>query len=342
MRTREAPVKSVSASAAGPRPDISIIVISFNTEAILRKCIQRLAEATSGIECETIVIDNNSRDGSAEMVNNEFPDVCLVRSPVNLGFAAANNLAITLARGRYYVLLNSDAFVSPTAIRHVFENMESDPSTGVGGGRLVGTDGGWQPSSRLFPSVLNKALSFTGLAARFPRSRFFGRFDRTWVDPLNVDEPDWVPGAFAIIRREAVDRAGMFDESFFLYYEEVDLCRRIKAAGYKVKYWPGAVVEHIGGESSRTQEGLNLSGAGAQLTLWRLRSEFLFYRKHHGSVALLSKECERLWHNLRLARNLMRGPAGRAKVQDSRTMISLIGRAWRETRGGRASPTRPW
>ena len=116
-----------------------------------------------------------------------------------------------------------------------------------------------EPAARQFPSVFNDFLALSGLAARFPRSRLFGRFDRTWAPVTQAADVDWVPGAFAIIRREVLDQVGRFDERFFLYYEEVDLCRRIKSAGWRIRYWPDIVVHHWGGESSKTLTGQAIS-----------------------------------------------------------------------------------
>ena len=227
-------------------PDVSIVVVSFNTRDLLRECLKSLERECAGLRCEVFVVDNNSRDGSADMVEQEFPAVKLTRSTVNLGFAAANNRALPLARGRYIVLLNSDAFFQPGALQLSVSHMDAEREVGLGGARLVGRDGSWQPSARLFPSLLNDFLTFTGLSARFPASRFFGRFDRTWANPSEPADVDWVPGAFSIIRREVFEQLGYFDEAFFLYYEEVDLCRRIKAAGYRIRYWPDLVVTHCG------------------------------------------------------------------------------------------------
>jgi GT2 family glycosyltransferase len=289
------------------------------------------------------VVDNVSRDGSAKMVEQEFPEVRLIRSDVNLGFAAANNKAFPLATGRYLVLLNSDAFLQPFALRRSIDYMNADPHIGLGGARLTGADGSWQPSCRMFPSPLNDFLSLSGLAAKFPKSRFFGRQDYTWADENVPADADWVPGAYSIIRRTVLEEVGYFDERFFLYYEEVDLCRRIKNAGYKVQYWPDVVVVHLGGESSKTVAGLTMSKSGAQLELWRMRSAFLYYRKHHGPTAWLTKQMEARWHTLRRLKNLLStNEAHRAKAQQSQMIIDLLQRAWQETSGGAESPARPW
>jgi GT2 family glycosyltransferase len=317
--------------------DISVIVVSFNTRDLLRECLTGLTRECEGIRAEIFVVDNVSSDGSADMVEREFPDVKLIRSDVNLGFAAANNKAFPLCAGRYIVLLNSDAFLHPGALRLAVSHMDAEPATGLGGARLVGRDGGWQPSARCFPSPLSDLLTLTGLSARYPESRFFGRFDRTWADQNAAAEVDWVPGAFAIIRRDVLERVGYFDEAFFLYYEEVDLCRRILFAGYQIRYWPDVTVIHLGGESSKTVQTLQMSKSGSQLALWRMRSAFLYYRKHHGILAWYMKQQEKLWHRLRAWKN-----GTDAKGEESRILVSLLDRAWSETSGGTVSPRRPW
>lgn len=327
-----------------PVCDVSVVIVSFNTCGLLRECLQSLSRETRGLSAEVLVVDNASHDESAEMVAREFPDVRLIRSDTNLGFAAANNRAFEVARGRYVVLLNSDAFVSPDALTRAVILMDAHPRAGLGGARLIGRDGAWQPAARQFPSLLNKWLTLTGLAARYPRSKFFGRVDRTWADADREAEVDWVPGAFSIIRREALDAVGWFDEAFFLYYEEVDLCRRLKAAGYSIHYWPDLRIIHLGGESSKTVRRLHMSSSGSQLALWRMRSELLYHRKHQGWLgALLVAALEIAWHRLRAARHqLAQMPDQRAKREESYTLVALMQQAWRETAGGRVSPLRPW
>jgi GT2 family glycosyltransferase len=325
-------------------PQVSLVIVSFNTREVLRECLQTLEREAGDISYETFVVDNASGDESADMVEREFPHMQVIRSHINLGFAAANNRAFPLAQGRYVVLLNSDAFLHPHALSRAVAHMDANPQVGVGGARLLGRDGSWQPSARMFPSLLNDILALSGWAARFPRSRFFGRMDRTWADAAVSAEVDWVPGAFAIIRREALARVGYFDERFFLYYEEVDLCRRIKNAGYTVHYWPDVVVVHLGGESSKTIKRLTMSSAGSQLALWRMRSALLYYYKHHGFLgAWLAKTTETLWHVLRAQRNAGSNNAERqAKREESRALVAIMQQAWEDTQGGRLSPARPW
>ena len=157
------------------------------------------------------------------------------------------------------MLLNSDAFLTESALARSVAHMDEDPKVGLCGGRLVGRDGALQPSARMFPNVLNDLIVLPGLATRYPESRIFGRLDRTWADALEPAEVDWVPGAYAMVRAEALAAVGDFDPRFFLYYEEVDLCLRLKRMGYSIWYWPDISVVHLGGESSRQIQSLEWS-----------------------------------------------------------------------------------
>jgi GT2 family glycosyltransferase len=320
-------------------PALSIIVVSFNTRDILRRSLEAISTAAAGIAHEIIVVDNASHDGSANMVANEFPQVTLLRAPHNLGFAAANNLGYAAARGEFLALVNPDAFPEPGALQVGLARMRSQAGVALAGGLLIGRHGQPEPSARQFPSPLNDFLALSGLAARFPRSRLFGRFDRTWADPEAAAAVDWVPGAFCLIRKSVLDRLGFFDERFFLYYEEVDLCRRLRAAGYAVEYWPDLRAIHWGGESSKTVTTQRISRNGRQLTLWRMRSALLYYRKHHGwATARLAAAIELGWHALRRWRNA----AVPEKRADSAEVMATMRQAWRETLGGRVAPPTPW
>jgi GT2 family glycosyltransferase len=329
----------------------SIIVVSFNTRDLLRECLTSLREECrrlpEGVKAEILVVDNASRDGSADMVAAEFSGsdvpVRLIRSDVNLGFGVANNRAIEAAQGRYLVLLNSDAFFYSGALARAIAHMESDASAGAGGARLVGRDGSWQPAARMFPSIRRDAFVLTGLASRFPRSRFFSAAERTWADPAEAAEVDWVTGAFMILRREALVASGLFDPAFFLYCEEVDLCRRVKAAGFRVVYWPDIVVVHLHGESSRQVNAHVFSENESQVVLWRMRSTLLYYRKHHGTKAWLARWLEEVLYSLRFLRNRFSpSPARRERAREAVILLRLLRQAWKETRGGRVSPPAPW
>jgi GT2 family glycosyltransferase len=329
---------------AGSNPiDVSVVIISLNTQKVLRECLECLARESVGLTVETIIVDNGSKDDSVAMVRAEFPAVQLIETGENLGFGRANNVAFEKARGRYIVLLNSDAFLTPDSLRKSVEKMDRDPKIGLAGARLTGRDGSWQPSARMFPNILTDFFVLSGLSGRFPKSRLFGRFDRTWADQMQPMAVDWVPGAYSILRREALEKVGHFDPRFFLYYEEVDLCKRIKAAGYSIWYWPDIVVIHIGGESSRQMKSLQMSKAGSQLTLWRMRSTLLYYRKNHGLQAHLARMLETFWFSQRaLRKQRSKDPERRAAAEGDLTHVALMRQAWAETKGGRVSPPQPW
>jgi GT2 family glycosyltransferase len=323
--------------------DVSVVIVSFNTCDLLRECLQSVRRSAGSLRIQVIVVDNASTDGSPAMVEQEFPDAVLIRSHENVGFGRANNLGFQAAQGRYVVLLNSDAFLSAETLGRSVAQMDANPQAGIGGGRLVARDGTFQPSGRMFPTVISDLVVLSGLAARFPQSKLFGRFDRTWADERTAAEVDWVPGAYSIIRAEALAAVGHFDPRFFLYYEEVDLCKRVKQAGYSVWYWPDITVVHIGGESSRRVPSLEMSRAGAQLTLWRMRSMLLYYRKHHGPAAQFAMLMELVWYWLQCRRKQWsRDPERRQAADVARLQVSTMWQAWRDTQGGRLSPTQPW
>jgi GT2 family glycosyltransferase len=317
----------------------SVVVVSFNTRRLLRECLTSLLAESgrlpAGCAAEVLVIDNASSDGSAEMVAREFSDsVRLLRSEVNLGFGVANNLAMEAAQGRYLVLINSDAFFEPGALARALAHMDADPGAGIGGARLVGRDGAPQPSARTFHSIAGTALVLSGISERTTR------MDHDAGAPASVD---WVTGAFMILRREALARTGLFDPAFFLYFEEVDLCRRVKSAGFRVMYWPDVVVTHHGGESSRTLHKHIFSESEAQVVLWRMRSTLLYFRKHHGWQVWLAHWLEQGLLALRRGRNrFSHSPARRARGREAVLMMRLMRQAWQETQGGRVSPPTPW
>ncbi len=329
------------ASAGSATLQVSIVIISFNTRDLLRDCLASTLQECGALASEILVVDNASADGSPEMVEREFPGVRLIRSATNLGFGAANNLALQQARGRYFVLLNSDAFLAPGALHRALRHMDETPACALGGGRLVGRDGVLQPSAMAFHSLLGDFLVLTGLSGKFPR--LFGHALRGGTNNDQAAQVDWVPGAFAIVRPAALEKIGLFDPSFFLYYEEVDLCLRMKQASMEVWYWPDVVVTHLGGESSKQLSNLEFSPRAAQVVLWRMRSTLLYYRKHHGSQAWFAKWMEKTLYSLTVLRNrLSRTPERRERERHYRAMLALLDQAWHETQGGRVSPPRPW
>jgi GT2 family glycosyltransferase len=321
--------------------DLSILIVTYNSAKLIRPLLARLRQELAGVSGEVVVVDNASADGTAECVRREHPWVHLVASDVNLGFAAGNNLAGRHAGGRYLLLLNPDAMPAPGALARGVALMDANPAVGLAGGELRGSDGGRQPSARMFPTLRDELFTLSGLAARHPQSRLFARLDRRWADPEEPAEVDWIPGAFVFIRARDFAALGGFDERFFMYYEEVDLCRRLRAAGRGIRYWPELKATHLGGESAKTVKAARISRAGAQLERWRMRSGLLYYRKHHGAWGAVGLHAlERGWHKLRQWKAHWRGRCDLAA--DLGVHCAELAEAWQDTAGGTRSPARPW
>lgn len=325
--------------------DLSILIVTYNSAGLIGRLLDHLntemQREAGHFQAEVVLIDNASRDGTAELVRRNYPWVRLVASAQNLGFAAGNNLAARQAQGRHLLLLNPDAFPEAGALRSGLALMDSHPEVGLGGGELLGTDGSRQPSARMFPQLRDELFTLSGLAARYPASRLFARLDRRWANPDDDARVDWIPGAFVFIPAEVFRRLLGFDERFFMYYEEVDLCRRLRENGLSVQYWPELKAMHIGGASAKTVENARVSRTGSQLESWRMRSALLYYRKHHGAAGAAGLWLiESGWSRLRQWRAALRGLKG--KADDMSTHCAQLRQAWKDTRAGTASPQRPW
>lgn len=257
--------------------DVSVIFVSYNTEEMTKKAIALVKQSLPQLNIEIFVIDNASKDGSAEMIRQEFPEIHLIVNKTNVGFGRANNQALPFVRGRYILLLNTDAFVDPDTIQKTVDFMESNPKTGILGVRLLGRDGVLQPSCRYFPTPINSFLFRTGLNKLFTSVKMVD--DMTW-DHNQVRDCDWVPGCYYLIRKEVIDQVGLFDSRYFLYSEEVDHCFSAKNAGWNVTYFPYASVVHIGGESAKTDN--KISSVSRQVSALQIESELLYFRKNLG------------------------------------------------------------
>jgi GT2 family glycosyltransferase len=261
--------------------DLSIIVVNYNTAHLLDEMFAAVDAAAADLSIQTIVIDNDSRDGSVALLRERHPQAELIANPGNFGFGRANNQALPLLRGEFVLLLNTDAFVSPDTLARTVAWMRANPGCGVLGVRLVGRDGSQQPSCRHFPTPLNTFLMRTGLSRFLPWVR--GIDDPHW-DPAVSADCDWVPGCYYLMPREVVERVGLFDPRYFLYCEEVDHCKRVKQAGWTVRYFADTTVVHIGGESARSDSVITESGR--QISALQIESELLFFRKHHGLAGM--------------------------------------------------------
>ena len=260
---------------------LDILLVNYNTAALLEPMFTALRQSSSADEMRYLLVDNASVDNSLESLAKVCPEALLIANAHNVGFGRANNQLVEHLQGKYALLLNTDAFVAADTLSKTLDYMEAHPDCGVLGVRLVGREGDLQPSCRYFPTPLNVFVARTGLARFFPWVKMVD--DMAW-DHASVRECDWLPGCYYLIRREVIDRVGLFDPRYFLYYEEVDHCKRVKQAGWKVVYYPHTTVVHIGGESAKSVGELN--AASRQISTLQIESELLYFRKHHGLLGL--------------------------------------------------------
>jgi len=229
-----------------------------------------------------IIVDNASRDGSAELVRERFRDVVLVANDANVGFGRANNQVLPLCEAPYVLLLNVDAFVFPDALRKCLRHMQAHPRCGVLGARLTDEAGRSNYAGRTFPTPWKKFRLQVGLQ-RGPMDPKVA--DDAAIPPGGAWQCDWVVGCFYMVRREVIDRDGLFDPRYFLYYEEVDHCLRVHRQGWSVECIADARVAHVGGASAATEGALT---HGRQLSALQIESELLYFRKHGGWPSLLA------------------------------------------------------
>lgn len=235
--------------------DLSIIVVNWNTKDFLLRCLESIKVYTKKTSYEIIVVDNFSSDGSAEMVEENFPDVILIRNKRNEGFGRANNQGLARAKGKYVLFLNSDVAVNENCLDRMFALMEQNPDVGASACKLTFPDGSLQHSCRQFPSFKVYLLMLLGLRYSFPRMKIFREYLMLDWDHSDVREVDQIMGSFMFIRKDVLNRVGSFDERFWMYFEEVDLCLRIKRGGWKIVHYPYASAVHFLSRSSEQWGG---------------------------------------------------------------------------------------
>ncbi len=342
MRDEFFPNTPVEAGEAAPLA--SVIVVSFRSADRIEGCLRSILEQELPGGFEVIVADNASDDGSADLVAACFPDVRLIRNSENAGFAAANNAAFAQAKGELIFLVNPDSELEPDALRNAATYLDAHPECGILGGLLLDDDGERAPSARRFPTLLRKVLMLSGIAERHAESKLLGGADYRWHDHRVPLEVDWVPGAFTALRRRVIEQIGFFDERFYLYYEETDLCRRARRFGWAVHFIPDAVVRHSGGASSRKVTRHAFDEAGSQVRPFRLRAECLYHRKNGGLLAVLGNTgFEWAWHHCRrIVNRFRRDEFAAAKCRYSATVVREIETALRDTSFGSVCPPKPW
>jgi GT2 family glycosyltransferase len=261
-------------------PDVSVSIVSYNTRELLRTCLLSLRErsAENEVSMEIIVADNDSRDGSAEMVEREFPDVVLLRTGGNLGYGRANNLAFAASSGCYFFVLNSDTEVQPGALRAMRDFLDEHPEVGAVGAQLVLPNGEIQPSCATDPKLEAVFWEQTYLDKLLPRNRITGAYAMTYWNYGDRREVEQVAGACLFVRREAWQCIGGFDPAYFMYFEDTDLCMRLRRAGWPIWFLPDARIKHhLGGSSGDW-------AIRARMIASYNRSRYYYFGRHEGQA----------------------------------------------------------
>jgi GT2 family glycosyltransferase len=277
---------------------LSVVIVNFNNDRVLRGCLDALPLALEGLDAEVILSDNGSTDGSLEWVRDEHPEIRILENGDNLGFAEANNRAFPITRGDYVLLLNPDTVVQNDAFCPMIDLLDSKPEAGAVGCRLLNLDGSRQISTRTFPTLSTYLYDFLGLSDRYPESKRFGGHSMTWWHGDDTREVDWASGAALMVRRSALEATGGIDSYFFLTYDEVDWCHRIRKAGYQIWYTHEGVIMHLD-RQSEPQSNPKPEGRIKYMTVER-NSRVRYFVKHHGALYATLVEAEHLLLNAAL------------------------------------------
>jgi GT2 family glycosyltransferase len=231
--------------------DVSIIIVTWNSQEFIRNCLDSIFLSQSNLTLEIIVVDNGSSDHTTKIVEEFYPQVNLIQNKKNLGYAKANNQGIEKVRGEYILLLNPDTQVLEDALSWMYEFMEENPKIGALGPKLLNPDKSVQASCGEFPTFSTLVWEFSGLSRLFPKSKIFGRWKMGYFDFNETREVDQPMGSCLMLRRETLDDVGIFDENFGMFFNDVDLCFAIRKRGWKIYFYPKAKVIHHKGASTK-------------------------------------------------------------------------------------------
>jgi GT2 family glycosyltransferase len=252
--------------------DLSIVIVSWNTSEILTACLRSIYENAPTSSFEIWVVDNASKDDTVEKIKSNFPDIRLIENATNMGFAGGNNQALSLCQGKYLLLLNPDTLVYPNSLQNLIDFMDANPEAGACGSRYLNPDGTLQPSSFPIPTLPREFWRLFHI----DKIKKYGVYDmNTW----SIDQPrqvDVLQGACLIIRNTVLEKIGLLDTDYYIYTEEVDLCYRIRQAGWKLYWLPTSVIVHFGGQST--------SQVADAMFLRLYESKIIFIRKHYGKL----------------------------------------------------------
>jgi GT2 family glycosyltransferase len=253
---------------------LSVIIVNYNVKYFLEQCLCSIEQAAGDIDHEVIVVDNASTDGSTEYITERFPKVKWIASKENNGFSKGNNIAFAQAKGEYILMLNPDTIVTREALEGCISFMDQHTEAGACGVYMLRTDGTFAPESRrALPTPFVAFCKMSGLSKLFPKSRTLGRYYMQHLDKNKENHIDIMSGAYMFLRHSTIKETGTLDETFFMYGEDIDLCYRIKKAGWKIIYYGESKITHLKGASSKKQK--------SKLIYEFYRAMYIYYKKHH-------------------------------------------------------------
>lgn len=280
--THRAPCRSADqrgAAESGSRvTHVTVVIVTWNTRDLTAESVQSVLSNAAGLVSESIVVDNASTDGTAELLARRFPAIRLIRNERNLGFAVANNQGADASASEALLLLNSDARLLPGALPAMLEVLDREPQAAMVGARLVNADGSFQASHSRFPNLVREFLILSGVGRLLLGRRYPSHGPEAERGPQVVD---YVEGACLLVRRQVYQDVGGLDAGYFMYSEEVDLCYAVRREGWQVWYQPAAAVVHLGGASSLTR------ATGREADLYRSRVRFFLKHYGRGRAAIL-------------------------------------------------------
>lgn len=260
----------------GDSRDLSIIIVSWNVKEMIAGCLRSIEveQQTGEIDAvETIVVDNNSSDGTAAFIQSDFPWVILKACQNNLGFSGGNNLGIRISRGRMVLLLNPDTIIHSGSLAILVNSLKANPTYGILGPRLLNSDGSLQPSCYPSPTLIREFWRLFYLDKLYPH----GIYRMKKWDSKNLRSVDNIMGAGMLLRREIVDTVGLMDEDYFMFSEEIDYCKRVRSAGWDIGWEPRAIFTHFGGGSTRQVR--------EKMFIQLYRAKVYYFRKHYGHLS---------------------------------------------------------
>lgn len=256
--------------------DLSIVIVNWNVKGLLKDCLESVYAYPPEAQYEVWVLDNASTDGSVEMIRQDYPQVHLLESATNIGFATGNNQAMRRCTGRYVLLLNPDTKVKPGALSKLLEFLDENPQAGGVGPRVLNPDETLQVSCYPAPTLTRELWRLLHL----DKLKTYGIYDMSRWNPSEIRIVDIIQGACLLIRKAALDQVGLMDEEYFMYTEEVDLCYRLRKGGWRLYWLPQAEIIHYGGQS--TQQ------VASEMFVRLYQTKLLYFRKNHGRIAYLA------------------------------------------------------